>query len=230
MGPQTEADSVKLASHTLSNLAGQYRHSPLRKDVRWFNIFLIHQLRAGGTMKQIVNKLAVAFAVAAMAIGTVVGAAPVASAQELPGGSIQLPTVEPIPVPAPSFLEFSTLPPLPFPWFWQDTTPKYVASNWVEMGTACPAPHEWAYTQDGTTVWCARWSRTDAFAWAPEPGVFTNIPGGLQLNRKTRVENSLGARPCDHIDDTAVNPSNGQIAYCGMRGSVSSVPIWTFRP
>lgn len=181
-------------------------------------------------MKQIINNVAVAMAAAAMTIGTAVGAAPAVSAQELPGGSIQLPPIEPIPVPAPSFLEFSALPPLPFPWFWQDTTPKYVASNWVEMGTGCNSPHEWAYTQNGTRVWCARKSQTDGHAWAPQPGVFTDIPGGLHWNRSTRVQNSIGATPCEHVGATAINPANGQTAYCDWRRIDSSVPIWQFRP
>ena len=176
-------------------------------------------------MKKTVRFFAVTFAVAAMAF---VGA-PAASAQALPGSSIELPHIEPIPVPAPNFVDFSILPPLPFPWFWQDTTPKFVASNWVEMGTLCPAPGEWAYTQNGTQVWCSRVSRTDAYAWAPQPGVIPYDSTWLNMSRSTRVQNSLGATPCDRVGATTINPSNGQTARCDWWMMNYVEPVWMFR-
>ena len=177
-------------------------------------------------MKKIVKVFAVAFSVVAMSFG----AAPAASAQALPGNSLELPHIEPIPVPAPSFVDFSILPPLPFPWFWQDTTPRYVASNWVEMGTLCHAPEEWAYTQNGTKVWCSRVSRTDAFAWAPQQGVIPYGASFLDMSRYTRVQNSLGSRPCDRVGATAINPSNGQTArYDLWHSRFGEQPVWMFR-
>lgn len=176
-------------------------------------------------MKKIVRVFAVAFSVVAMTFG----AAPAASAQALPGNSLELPHIEPIPVPAPSFVDFSILPPLPFPWFWQDTTPKYVASNWVDMGTLCPAPEEWAYTQNGTKVWCSRVNQTDAFVWAPQPGVIPYDSPIIDFSRATRVQNSLGSRPCDRVGATAINPSNGQTARCDWWRINYAEPVWMFR-
>ena len=95
-----------------------------------------------------------------------VTAAPVAQAQPLPGGSVELPPIHPIAVPVPLGSAAGQLPPLPFPWFWQDPVPppppapKYVASNWVVAYSACPASNQWAYAQDGTKLWCTYLDRT----------------------------------------------------------------------
>ncbi|WP_333618781.1 hypothetical protein [Dietzia sp.] len=165
-----------------------------------------------------------AAAIAALSLGVVL--APAAAAQVPGGGSVVIPEIAPIPVPTPAGIDPSFLPPLPKPWFWQSP---YIASNWVEMGTGCPAANEWAYTQDGTKVWCARKNRMDGHAWAPQPGTFDDIPGGLHWGKTTRVENSLGGRPCESVNKTAINPSNGQTAYCDWHLIDSAVPVWQFR-
>lgn len=148
-----------------------------------------------------------------------VAAAPATQAQPLPGGSIELPPFEPLPVAVPPGSVAQQLPPLPFPFFWDDPAPppppapRFVASNWIVMYTACPSPGEWAYTENGTRAWCAQRMQTDAFHWAPSPEPFRH-PEATDRSPGTRVENSLGGRPCETEGARAVNPSNGQEMYC----------------
>lgn len=181
-------------------------------------------------MSHIRRLLASALGVLALSVT----AAPVAQAQPLPGGSLELPPIEPISVPVPMGSTASQLPPLPFPLFWQDPVPppppapRFVASNWIVMYTACPAPGEWAYTQNGTRAWCAQRLQTDAFHWAPSQEPFRH-PEATDWSRMTRVENSLGGRRCEVEGARAINPSNGQEVYCQMEQRlVVPGPIWKF--
>lgn len=165
-----------------------------------------------------------------------VAAAPVAHAQPLPGGSVTLPPMGPIAVPVPMGSTAGQLPPLPFPLFWQDPvpppppTPRYVASNWVEAGTWCPAPHQWAYAQDGAKLWCVQLELTDGFQWAPHR---TPIPWTREASnsgKATSVANSLGGKRCDRQGSTAVDPSNGQEAYCAMKQLGVQELVWMYEP
>lgn len=161
-------------------------------------------------------------------------AAPISQAQPLPEGSVTLPPVEPVAVPVPAGSEATQLPALPFPLHWHNPPPqappppRYIASNWVVLYTVCPAPGEWAYTEDGARAWCARRAQTDAFHWAPSQEPFQH-PEANDLSRMTRVENSLGGRRCEVEGATAINPSNGQEMYCEMewRG-LNPGPSWRF--
>lgn len=160
-------------------------------------------------------------------------AAPVVEAQPLPGGSMTLPPIEQIAVPLPMGSTAGQLPPLPFPLFWQDSAPpqpQYVASNWIEEGTWCPAPNQRAYSQNGTTMWCVRLQRTDGYQWSPRQ---TEIPWTPEVGgsgKETSVANSLGRKLCDREGVTAVDPSNGQQAYCGVRMIWGPVPVWMYEP
>lgn len=164
------------------------------------------------------------------------GAVPAAAAAEVFIGpfAVQVPDVAPVPVPVPAGSEAAPLPALPYPLEWAYSAPppppapKYVASNWIIMYTACPAPGEWAYTENGTRAWCAQRLQTDAFHWAPSQEPFRH-PAATDASRMTRVENSLGGRPCETIGAKAINPSNGQEIYCDMevRGP-NPGPIWRF--
>jgi hypothetical protein len=161
-------------------------------------------------------------------------AAPIAQAQPLPGGSVELPPIEPIAVPIPMGSTAGQLPALPFPLFWQDPvpppppSPQFVASNWIVMYTACPAPGEWAYTENGTRAWCAQRKYTDAFHWAPSQEPFQH-PEASDWSRMTRVANSLGGKRCDSEGSKTLNPSNGQEVYCDweQRGPTPGL-IWRF--
>ena len=169
------------------------------------------------------RRLSTCLAVTAGALALTAGMAPAAGAQPFPGGSLAAPVV----VPRPFGLPTAQLPALPFPLEWQADAPRYVASNWVEVYTGCPAPGQWAYTQNGTTVWCSQVFRTDAHMWAPTPDVFTP-PAGASLRRSTSVGNSLGGKQCATVGEAAVDPSNGQRAVCDWRRIEFSYPVWTY--
>lgn len=161
-------------------------------------------------------------------------AAPVVQAQPLPGGSVELPPVGPIAVPVPGGSSVGQLPPLPFPLFWQDSrpaTPQYVASNWVEPHSFCPARNQRAYAQDGTQLWCTHLARTDARIWAPHPEPVPYSPEAhSRMKPMTRVANSLAGNQCGPVGATATDPSNGQSAFCDWRRIDSSVPVWQYKP
>lgn len=162
-------------------------------------------------------------------------AAPMTQAQPLPGGSVTLPPIEPIAVPVPMGSATGQLPPLPFPLFWQDAVPppppapKFVASNWVVAYSFCPASNQWAYAQDGTKLWCTYLDRTDARLWAPYT---SNVPWtpDFKFKPRTEVANSLAGKPCQSVGETAVDPSNGQEAFCDWRRIDSDVPVWQYKP
>lgn len=162
-------------------------------------------------------------------------ALPGAHAQPLPGGSVELPVVEPVPVATPVGSTAQQLPALPFPFFWAGrtapapSTPTYVASNWVEPFSYCVAPNQRAFAQNGTQLWCSRVERTDAHVWAPYSSTVPHSHLGSIKNR-TEVANSLGAKPCGVVGTTALDPSNGQEAFCDWRRLVSDVPIWQYNP
>lgn len=159
-------------------------------------------------------------------------AAPVVQAQPLPGGSVELPPVEPIAVPVPGGSSVGQLPPLPFPLFWQDSrpeNPQYVASNWVEPYSFCPERHQRAYAQDGTQLWCSRLARTDARIWAPHPEPVPYSPD-LRMKPMTKVANSLSGNPCGPVGATATDPSNGQPAFCDWHLLYYEVPVWQYEP
>lgn len=166
-------------------------------------------------------------------LGTV--AIPAAHAQPLPGGSVELPAIEPIPVAVPPGSALQQLPPVPFPFFWVDhmpsppSAPTYVASNWVVPFSACPASNQRAFAQDGTQLWCTYLDRTDARVWAPYT---SNVPWtpDFRIKPLTRVTNSLGGQPCGPVGATATDQSNGQEAFCDWRRIDSSVPVWQYRP
>lgn len=185
-------------------------------------------------MSHIRRLLASALGVLALSVT----AAPVAQAQPLPGGSLELPPIEPISLPVPIGSTASQLPPLPFPLFWQDPVPppppapRFVASNWVVPYTGCHAPYQRAYAQDGTQLWCSQLDRTDAFMWAPHP---TSIPypaprPPVGHSSPTAVANSLGAKPCPKVGDRAIDPSNGQEAYCAWQRVGIERLIWQYEP
>ena len=171
-------------------------------------------------------------ALGVLALGATV--APIVQAQPLPGGSVTLPPIEPIAVPVPGGSSAGQRPPLPFPLFWQEpvapAAPRYVASNWIEDGTWCPAPNQWAYEQDGTKMWCVRLQRTDGYKWAPYTTEIPNPPGRGQENKGTSVHNSLGGKTCDRENQRAIDPSNGQEAYCGFRLLGGPVLVWMYEP
>lgn len=165
-------------------------------------------------------------AMAALTMGALAAPAVQAQAQPmpLPGGSVTLPPIEPVPVAVPLGSTSAQLPALPFPLHWQDPAPlappapsgpEHVASNWIVMYTFCPSPGEWAYTENGTTAWCARRVQTDAYHWAPSPDTFSH-PEATDRSHATRVENSLAARDCNVEGATTINPSNGQGLTCEM--------------
>lgn len=175
-------------------------------------------------------------AAAGAATALLAGVAPAASAAEVFIGpfAIQVPDLEPVLVPVPAGSEAAPLPTLPYPLEWAypapppPPAPQYVASNWIIMYTACPAPGEWAYTESGTRAWCAQRLQTDAFHWAPSQEPFRH-PAATDASRMTRVENSLGGRRCETVGAKAINPSNGQEIYCDPQvlGPDPS-PIWRF--
>lgn len=174
---------------------------------------------------------AMAVTVSALAIGT--GLSPQSIAQPLPGGSVSVPPIEPVAIPVPAGSTAATLPTLPFPLFWHDPVPpppRFVASNWVEAGTWCPAPNQWAYSQNGTKLWCVRLQRTDGYMWAPHQTEIPNPRGNVGSARATSVGNSLGGKVCDREGQTAVDPSNGQPAYCGLRLLGGPVTVWMYEP
>lgn len=171
-------------------------------------------------------------AVAAGVLALSATAAPIAQAQPLPGGSVELPPVQPIAVPVPGGSSANQLPALPYPLFWQEPAPRFVASNWVEPYSGCPAAHQRAYAEDGTQLWCTSLDHTDARLWAPYttrvpwPGPATR-PGAPGF---TEVANSLGAKPCDEVDAKAIDPSNGQEAYCAWQMVGPIRLIWQYQP
>lgn len=172
----------------------------------------------------------VAAAVGVLALGA--GAVPIAQAQPLPGGSVELPPIEPIAIAVPPGSASQQLPALPFPFFWVDgqpAPPRYVASNWVEPFSGCPAANQRAYAQDGTQLWCTYLDRTDARVWAPYT---SDVPWTPDFKHKpvTRVANSLAGEPCGPVGATAIDPSNGQEAFCDWRRIDSDVPVWQFKP
>lgn len=174
----------------------------------------------------------------AIAIGACATAAtitPLAQAQTLPGGSVVVPPIEPIGVPVPAGSSATQLPVLSFPLFWQELPPpppppRYVASNWVEAGTWCPAPNQWAYSQNGTKLWCVRLQRTDGYQWAPHQTEIPWTPEASGPGRGTSVGNSLGGKPCGREGEGAIDPSNGQPAYCGLRMVGGPALVWMYRP
>lgn len=163
-------------------------------------------------------------------------AAPLVQAQPLPGGSVELPPIEPIAVPVPAGSVAAQLPPLPFPLQWQDAAPlpppapRYVASNWIEEGSWCSAPNQRAFSQNGTTMWCVRLERTDGHQWAPHQATIPWTPERSGPGKGTSVRNSLGGKPCERVGATAIDPSNGQSAYCDWRRIASDVPVWQYEP
>ena len=176
------------------------------------------------TLRQVVAAVGVAM------LGAI--AVPGAQAQPLQGGSLELPPIEPMPVATPMGSAESQLPALPYPFFWVAPTPpppKYVASNWVVPFSFCPAPNQRAFAEDGTQLWCTRLDRTDARLWAPYT---TNVPWTEDFRFKplTEVANSLGGKPCEPVGAKAIDPSNGQEAFCDWRRIVSSVPVWQYEP
>ena len=182
-------------------------------------------------MSRIRKVLAGALGVLALSVA----AAPVVQSQPLPGGSVELPAIEPIAVPVPFGSTAGQLPPLPFPLFWQDSVPppppapRYVASNWVVVYSACPASNQWAYAEDGTKLWCTYLDRTDARVWAPYT---SNVPWtpGFRIKPMTEVANSLAGKKCQPVGATAIDPSNGQEAFCDWRRIDSDVPVWQYKP
>ena len=159
-------------------------------------------------------------------------AAPVTHSQALPGGSVEVPRIDPIAVAVPPGSVAQHLPALPGPFFWADplpAAPGYVASNWVEPFSFCPARNQRAFAQDGTQLWCTNLDRTDARIWAPYT---SNVPWTRDFEFKpmTRVANSLGGEPCGPVGATAIDPSNGQAAYCGISWLDSEVPVWLYEP
>lgn len=165
-----------------------------------------------------------------------VAATPLVQAQPLPGGSVELPPIQPVEVPVPGGSSAAQLPPLPFPLRWLDPAPlappapRYVASNWIEEGTWCPAPNQRAFSEDGATMWCMRLQRTDGYQWTPQPAEIPWRPEIAGAGKGTEVRNSLGGKLCDAEGVTAVDPSNGQEAYCGLRLLVGSAPVWMYEP
>lgn len=161
--------------------------------------------------------------------------APIASGQALPGGSVELPPMAPVPVPAPPGSTSAQLPVLPYPLVWHDLVPPaptYVASNWVIPFSYCPAPNQRAFAEDGTQLWCAQLSRTDARLWAPYPTPVPYPAPALApgLPSVTEVANSLGAKPCPGVGAKAIDPSNGQEAYCDYRRLTHDGTIWQYEP
>ena len=151
-------------------------------------------------------------------------AIPVAHSQPLPGGSVELPAVEPMPVAVPPGSVAQQLPPLPFPFFWVDhlfsppAAPTYVASNWVVPFSGCPAANQRAFAQDGTQLWCTYLDLTDARVWAPYT---SNVPWtpDFRLKPLTRVTNSLGGQPCGPV-------GNG---YRSVEWTASPLRLATYR-
>lgn len=147
---------------------------------------------------------------------------------------MQLPPIEPVAVATPPGSVSQQFPPLPFPLFWVDSmppappAPQFVASNWIEANTWCPAPNQWAYAQDGTRMWCVRLQRTDGYQWAPHKTEIPNPPGRFSENKMTSVRNSLGGKQCDRENQGAIDPSNGQQAYCGLRMLGGPVLVWMY--
>ena len=183
-------------------------------------------------MSRIRKVLAGALGVLALSVA----AAPAVQSQPLPGGSVELPAIEPIAVPVPFGSTAGQLPPLPFPLFWQDSVPppppapRYVASNWIEDGTWCPAPNQWAFAEDGTKMWCVRLQRTDGYQWAPHATEIPYETGRGGIGKATSVRNSLGGKVCASEGQTAIDPSNGQEAYCGLRILGGPVLVWMYEP
>lgn len=161
-----------------------------------------------------------------------------AHAQPLPGGSVELPPIAPVAVPVPAGSTSGQLPALPYPLFWHDhvapapQAPQYVASNWVIPFSYCPAPHQRAFAQDGTQLWCTQLSRTDARLWAPytTPVPYPAPALAPGLPTFTEVGNSLGAKPCPGVGARAIDPSNGQAAYCDYRHLTHVGTIWQYEP
>lgn len=176
-------------------------------------------------------RAAVGVAVSVLAIGA--AGCPIAHGQPLPGGSATLPPIEPVGVPVPAGSTVAQLPALPYPFHWLEPAPpapRYVASNWVEPRTWCPAPNQWAYGQDGTKLWCVRLQRTDGYLWAPHPTEVPWTPNAVPENKMTAVGNSLGGKTCSFEGETAIDPSNGQPAYCGLRLLGGPVLVWMYSP
>lgn len=172
----------------------------------------------------------------AIALG--VALAPAASGQVLPGGSVELPPMAPVLVPVPAGSTSAQLPALPHPLVWHDPVtpgpqaPQYVASNWVVPFSYCPAPNQRAFAQDGTQLWCAQLSRTDARLWAPHPTPVPYPAPALAPGQPifTEVANSLGAKPCPSVGSRAIDPSNGQEAFCDYRRLTHDGTIWQYEP
>lgn len=162
-------------------------------------------------------------------------ASPGVQAQPLPGGSVSLEPDFAVPIPIPAGSAATQLPALPFPLAWHDPAQsppaqQFVASNWVVPFSYCPAPNQRAFAHDGTQLWCAQLSRTDARLWAPYP---TPVPYpapalAAGLPTFTEVANSLGAKPCPGAGATAIDPSNGQAAFCDYRHLTHVGTIWQY--
>ena len=59
---------------------------------------------------------------------------------------------------------------------------------------------------------------------SPAPALAPGLPS------VTEVANSLGAKPCPGVGAKAIDPSNGQEAYCDYRRLTHDGTIWQYEP
>lgn len=93
----------------------------------------------------------------------------------------------------------------------------------VEIGEYCTTPDAQAATTDGSTAYCSRRAGTDAYLWAPKPGVIPNP----DLPQQTTETSSAGdapaiGSPCATSELGQIRPSaSGQRVKCGYTGEDS---------
>lgn len=93
----------------------------------------------------------------------------------------------------------------------------------VKIGDYCTTPDAQAMTTDGSTAYCSRRAGTDAYLWAPNPGVIPN-PDLPQQTTETPGDEDAPAigSPCTTSELGQIRPSaSGQRVKCGYTGEDS---------
>lgn len=107
----------------------------------------------------------------------------------------------------------------------ESPTQSYESTPAVEIGDYCATPDAQAVATDGRTAYCSRRAGTDAYLWAPNPGVIPNPDLPQQTTEPTSDEDApaIGS-PCTTSEIGQIRPSaSGQRVKCGYTGEDSTL-------